>query len=112
MSPLQSTLSGLLKDHHGDRLHQLRHAGYQLSSYTTYLDSSGPTAVRGELTASCGCDACAFPGLVLDPFFGAGTTALAAEHLRRNWLGIELSPGFAAVARRRLQEARAGPDHR
>src|SRR5215204_5453382 len=40
MSPLQSTLSGLLKDHHGDRLHQLRHAGYQLRSYTIYLDSS------------------------------------------------------------------------
>jgi hypothetical protein len=33
-------LSGLLKDHHGGRLHQLRHADRQLSSYTTFLDSS------------------------------------------------------------------------
>jgi transposase-like protein len=39
VSPLQSTLSGLLKDHHGGRLHQLRHADRQLSSYTTFLDS-------------------------------------------------------------------------
>jgi DNA modification methylase len=35
---------------------------------------------------------------VLDPFFGAGTTAIAAERLGRDWLGIELNPAFAAQA--------------
>jgi len=47
-------------------------------------------------------------GLVLDPFFGAGTTAVAAEQLGRDWLGIELNPDFAALAETRIAKAR-GP---
>jgi DNA modification methylase len=46
---------------------------------------------------------------VLDPFFGAGSTAVAAERLDRDWLGIELNPDFAELAERRIQDARAGP---
>lgn len=49
-------------------------------------------------------------GLVLDPFFGAGTSAVAAEQLGRDWLGIELNPDFAALAEQRLADARA-PDN-
>jgi site-specific DNA-methyltransferase (adenine-specific) len=45
-------------------------------------------------------------GIVLDPFFGAGTTAIAAEQLGRDWLGIELNPDFAALAEHRIREAR------
>lgn len=48
-------------------------------------------------------------GRVLDPFMGAGTTAVAAEALGRNWLGIELNPDFAALAEGRIAEARASP---
>jgi site-specific DNA-methyltransferase (adenine-specific) len=47
------------------------------------------------------------PGVVLDPFFGAGTVALAAERLGRDWLGIELNPAFADLAEQRLTGARA-----
>ncbi|MDQ1744012.1 MAG: hypothetical protein QOE23_2351 [Pseudonocardiales bacterium] len=72
----------------------------------------GGTAVRGALGPSCACAAPSEPGLVLDPFFGAGTTAVAAERLHRDWLGIELSPDFAALAERRIQDARAGPARR
>lgn len=39
---------------------------------------------------------------VLDPFFGAGTTGLMAEHLGRNWLGCELNPEYAAMAEARI----------
>jgi DNA modification methylase len=42
------------------------------------------------------------PGVVLDPFMGAGTVAIAAEMHGRNWVGIELNPTYAALARRRL----------
>ncbi len=42
--------------------------------------------------------------LVLDPFMGAGTTALVAASLGRNYLGFELSPEYAAIANKRLQE--------
>lgn len=48
-------------------------------------------------------------GIVLDPFIGSGTTAVVARRLRRRFLGIELVPGYADLARRRLRhEARGG----
>lgn len=46
------------------------------------------------------------PGVVLDPFLGAGTTALAAETLGRDWVGIELNPEYAALTMERLRQAR------
>jgi DNA modification methylase len=41
--------------------------------------------------------------VVLDPFAGSGTSLVAAEILDRRWLGIELSPNYAEVARERVQ---------
>jgi site-specific DNA-methyltransferase (adenine-specific) len=45
--------------------------------------------------------------IVLDPFMGSGTTALSAEFLDRQWIGIELSPNYTEVANKRLLEYRA-----
>ena len=45
--------------------------------------------------------------IVLDPFMGSGTSALAAEFLGRHWIGIELSESYAEVANRRVGEYRA-----
>ena len=43
------------------------------------------------------------PGdLVLDPFVGSGTTALAARGLGRRFLGIDLDPDYCALARESL----------
>lgn len=39
---------------------------------------------------------------MLDPFLGSGTTAVAAGQLGRRWLGIEINPCYARVARERL----------
>jgi site-specific DNA-methyltransferase (adenine-specific) len=44
-------------------------------------------------------------GLVLDPFMGAGTTALVARRLGRSFLGLELVPEYVALAERRLAAA-------
>ncbi len=41
---------------------------------------------------------------VLDPFAGTGSTLIAARHLHRNSLGIELYPDFTSLARRRISE--------
>jgi site-specific DNA-methyltransferase (adenine-specific) len=40
--------------------------------------------------------------VVLDPFAGSGTSLVAAETLDRQWIGIELSPDYAEVARKRV----------
>ena len=39
---------------------------------------------------------------VLDPYAGAGTTGLVAAKLRRDFIGCELSPEYAALAESRL----------
>jgi site-specific DNA-methyltransferase (adenine-specific) len=41
--------------------------------------------------------------IVLDPFMGSGTSAFAAELLERRWIGIELSPDYTEIARKRVQ---------
>lgn len=46
------------------------------------------------------------PGdVVLDCFLGSGTTAVAAVEAGRRFLGIELLPGYAGLARRRVEAA-------
>lgn len=47
-------------------------------------------------------------GLVLDPFMGAGTTAVVAERLGRRWLGCELNPDYAAIAEARIRAVQPG----
>lgn len=42
--------------------------------------------------------------LVIDPFMGAGTTALVAQSLGRDYLGIELNPTYIQLAEQRLKE--------
>lgn len=41
--------------------------------------------------------------LVLDPFLGSGTTAVAAEQLNRQWIGIEREPSYVEMAQARLE---------
>ena len=41
--------------------------------------------------------------IVLDPFMGSGTSAVSAEINDRRWLGIELSPNYTEIARKRVQ---------
>jgi DNA modification methylase len=60
----------------------------------------------GPLRAVCRCKADWRPGTVLDPFFGSGTVAIAAETYGRDWVGIELNPDYAQLAEKRLAEWR------
>lgn len=41
--------------------------------------------------------------VVLDPFMGSGTTALAAKMLGRDWIGMEISPQYADMANKRIE---------
>ena len=41
--------------------------------------------------------------VILDPFAGSGTSLVAAEINDRQWIGIELSPNYTEIARKRVQ---------
>lgn len=50
--------------------------------------------------------ACTNPGdIVLDPFFGTGTTGAVARRLGRKWIGIEREPTYCEVALERIAAA-------
>lgn len=53
---------------------------------------------------SCQCGAEEEPCLVLDPFFGAGTTGLVAARLGRDFTGIELKEDYSEMALARLNK--------
>jgi len=42
---------------------------------------------------------------ILDPFAGSGTTCVAAKILGRKYIGIEISPVYAEIARKRVERA-------
>ena len=46
--------------------------------------------------------------VILDPFLGSGTTAAAAKMEGRDYIGIEKSRRYCAIARRRLELTRPG----
>lgn len=83
--------------------------------WTRPLKRRGNHATRLNVRPSCDCDAVSEPGLVLDPFMGAGTTALAAERQGKDWLGIELNSDYVSLAEQRLADERnnkpKGGDH-
>ncbi|ETW11295.1 modification methylase [Roseivivax marinus] len=50
---------------------------------------------------------CSKPGdVILDPFFGTGTTGAVAKALGRDWIGIERDPGYREVAEARIGKVR------
>jgi DNA modification methylase len=74
--------------------------GWDGGKYGGFSNSSNAT---NQWQPSCQCDAGdPVPQIVLDPFLGSGTTALVADQLQRNAVGIELNPKYAEIARRRI----------
>jgi len=55
-----------------------------------------------ELIRPCILAGCPVGGIVLDPFFGAGTTGLVAIQEGRDYIGIELNPEYVEIAEKRL----------
>jgi len=54
------------------------------------------------IEANCGCNAGFEPGIVLDPFMGAGTTALVALTQRKRFIGIEIKQEYIDMSYKRI----------
>ncbi len=53
------------------------------------------------------------PGdIVLDPFFGSGTTGAVAKRFRRRWIGVERQDDYVELARSRIENVEAEKDER
>jgi len=52
----------------------------------------------------CSCNKDFVSGIVLDPFMGAGTTAVIAKEMNRQYIGFELNPEYCKIAEQRLNE--------
>jgi len=51
------------------------------------------------------------PGdVILDPFFGTGTTGAVARKLGRNWIGLEQDPEYAEIATARIKRVKTEKD--
>lgn len=55
-----------------------------------------------KLVETCLLAGCPEGGIVLDPFFGSGTTGLVAKQLNRHYIGIELNPAYTEMAHNRI----------
>jgi site-specific DNA-methyltransferase (adenine-specific) len=77
-----ATGSERVKDDHGEKAHSTQKPEVLL--YRVILSSSNPGDV------------------VLDPFFGSGTTGVVAKRLHRNWIGVEREKKYIEIARKRI----------
>lgn len=68
--------------------------------YTQEMNNAHPAAFPIELINRIVSSTTA--KLILDPFMGSGTTAIAAINNNRQYIGIEISPDYCEMARERI----------
>lgn len=69
--------------------------GYSKAHFATFPE---------KLIEPCILAGCRKGGVVLDPFLGSGTTAVVAVRNDREYIGIELNPKYAELAKERISE--------
>ena len=90
------------------KCHGLERGGIKKAGYATFKSQLKRQTSQYQTIgySRCECNAPFRPGVVLDPFLGSGTTAIAAEKLGLHWCGIELSQQYIDIARKRLKPYR------
>ena len=68
-----------------------------------------PTQKPLSITRDWVLHSCPLGGIVLDPFVGSGTTAVSCVQTGRRFVGIDISPEYCEIARRRVAEALLQP---
>lgn len=89
--------SGLLKPN-GDKVNRRSVWTIATQPYTEAHFATFPL----ELPRLCIAAGCPERGIVIDPFFGSGTTGQAALELNRQYIAIELNPDYVTLAKKRL----------
>ena len=85
--------------------HQLAEGKGMLNTSRSWKGGDVPVATYKTIgwLPSCQCgDLKPVPGIILDPFFGAGTTGLVAKKLGRHYIGIELNEAYIGMAQKRV----------
>jgi site-specific DNA-methyltransferase (cytosine-N4-specific) len=97
--------TGLFPSHHGGSIptYPLRNKRDVWVVNTKSYPEAHFATYPQELIVPCIKAGCPENGIVLDPFMGAGTTAIVARKLNRNYLGVELNPKYVALAERRIR---------
>ena len=87
-----------------------------LKSNTTYTKNIISTAVNSKMTkehkAMMKQEVCDWfidkftieNETILDPFMGAGTTAISCINLKRNYIGFEITPEYVELSKKRIHE--------
>ena len=72
---------------------------------TNSYKANGHYAIYPEkLIEPCILAGCPVGGVVLDTFFGSGTTGAVAKRLGRQYIGIDLNPEYCKIAQKRIDE--------
>ena len=97
--------TGLPEQHHGGNIrvdHPARNRRSVWTVPTRAFKGAHFATFPPDLIRNCIAAGCPPNGVVLDPFMGAGTTAIVARELGRNYLGIELNADYVSLAENRV----------
>lgn len=96
-TPGRSKMSGLRRDDYDYKnkrtVWKIPTKSYREAHFATF---------PGDLIRPCILAGCPENGVVLDMFFGSGTTGEECIKHRRKYIGIELNPGYIEIAKNRL----------
>jgi site-specific DNA-methyltransferase (adenine-specific) len=86
-----------------ENLKRTRKVGEGQDSEIGTKGRAGEVNIVNERLSDCGCNAEFTGGIVLDPFFGAGTTGVVALKQDKKFIGIELNEEYIKIANKRLK---------
>jgi len=87
-----------------DKIYRIMHGGVINADRKELKKRVHPTQKPVELMKRIIEDFSKEDDIVLDPFLGSGTTAVACKQLGRNYIGIELSKEYCSIAKKRLEQ--------
>ena len=91
---IKTNARGELRPSSGEDIHLTKSFGYK-EKYNSIPHFKGLT--------KCGCNSEFISGIVIDPFFGSGTTGLVALKQNKKFIGIELNKEYIEIANKRLK---------